>query len=143
MKVVKTVLIKRPIEDVFTYVTDMKKVTEWTPASEIRQIGSGPICVGACYWQAGEFFGRRLEFTTEITQYEAPRQFGLKSLTGPVTLETLMLFEPSGENTRVTMTGEGEPGGLFKFARSLVSSMLDKQLDAQLEKLKRRLEQDS
>lgn len=141
MQVVKTVLIECPIEKVFAYVTDMNKVTEWTPACEIHQLGSGPIGVGSRFTQAGEFFNRRLEFTTEVTHYEVPRLFGFKSLTGPVALETQILFESVGEKTRVTMTGEGEPGGMFKFARGLMAPMLNKQIDTQLEKLKRILEQ--
>ncbi|GHO66673.1 hypothetical protein KSC_055650 [Ktedonobacter sp. SOSP1-52] len=140
MRVVKTVLINRPVEEVFAYVTDMCKVTEWTPAREIRPVNDVPMGVGARFLQAGEFLNQRMEFTTEVTHYEVPRLFGFKSLTGPVNLETTIIFEPIENGTRVTMMGEGEPGGMLKFARGLVSTMLDKQINAQLHKLKKNLE---
>ncbi|GCE48785.1 polyketide cyclase/dehydrase/lipid transport protein [Thermosporothrix hazakensis] len=141
MRVEKCIVIQRPVEEVYAFVTDMRNVTRWTPATEIRQVDKGPLCVGKRYVQAGEFFNRRMELTTEVTEYQPPSVFAFKAIAGPVPLSTKMLFTSIPQGTQVTMIGEGEPGPLFKLAGPLLTLVLRKQIDTQLDVLKRLLEE--
>jgi uncharacterized membrane protein len=140
MRVERSVVICRPVEKVFAFVTDMHNVTRWTPACEIRQVGQGPMAVGARFVQVGEILGRRIEATTEVTEYAPPDAFAFKTVSGPIPLRNTFRFFNVSEGTRVEIVGEGEPGSLFKLAGPLFNVAIRKQIETQLEKLKNILE---
>jgi uncharacterized membrane protein len=140
MRVERSVIICCPVEKVFAFVTNMHNVTRWTPAREIRQVGQGPMEVGARFIQAGELLGRRMEATTEVTEYAPPNAFAFKTVSGPIPLSNTFRFLGVSEGTRVEIVGEGEPGSLFKLAGPLFNAALRRQIETQLEKLKNILE---
>src|SRR5438876_1153889 len=119
MRVERSVVICRPVDEVFTFVTDMRNVTRWTPACEIRQVGQGPMAVGARFVQVGEILGRRIEATTEVTEYTPSAVFAFKTVSGPIPLSNTFRFIEVNEGTRIEVVGEGEPGSLFKLAGPL------------------------
>jgi carbon monoxide dehydrogenase subunit G len=49
-------------------------------------------------------------------------------------------FTPKDGGTLVTMSGEGEFGGLFKLAEGMMKSQMDKQMDDTMQALKKALE---
>ncbi len=140
MRVERSVVICRPVDEVFAFVTDMDNVTRWTPACEIRQMGQGPMAVGARFVQVGEILGRRIEAMTEVTAYTPPDVFAFKTISGPIPLSNAFRFVPVPEGTRVEIVGEGEPGSVFKLAGPLFNAAIRKQIETQLEKLKNILE---
>jgi len=74
--------------------------------------------------------GRKIESTSEVTVYDPPNKYGLKTLGGLVPFEFTMTLEPEGGGTRLTMEGQAEVGGFFKVAEGLVRRQLEKQLEA-------------
>ncbi len=141
IRVEKTVVINRPIETVFAFITDMDKVKLWLPVREIRQLTSGPIGVGSRYAQQSEFVGQRLDATIEVTEFEPTHVFAFKVVEGPFPLTTRITLAPAGANTQVTLYGEADPpGGAMKLAGPLVGPIARKQLETQAGNLKRALE---
>ncbi|SRR6266700_1085221 len=140
MRVERDIVICRPVDEVFAFVTDMHNVTRWTPACEIRQVGEGPMAVGARFVQVGEILGRRIEATTEVTEYAPSATFAFKTVSGPIPLRNTFRFFGVSEGTRVEIVGEGEPGSLFKLVGPLFNAAIRKQIETQLEKLKNILE---
>ena len=59
MRVEKNIVVERPIETVFAFLTDMHKVKLWLPIDNIRQTSSGPIGVGSTFAQEAQFLGQR------------------------------------------------------------------------------------
>jgi uncharacterized protein YndB with AHSA1/START domain len=54
--------IKRPVEEVFAYLTDPAKVPEWNPAVlQCREEPSGPVQVGSKLHKVSRILGRRFE----------------------------------------------------------------------------------
>ncbi len=140
MRIEKSVVIKRPVDAVFAFVTDMHKVNLWLPVSNIRQLSSSATGVGATFAQTAEFMGQRFDMTIETTEYEPPRVFAFKMIQGPFPLTTKMVFAPLNGDTNLTMIGEAEPGKGLKLAGPFLSTIVKKQLENQVNALKRAVE---
>jgi carbon monoxide dehydrogenase subunit G len=140
MKVERSIVVERPVERVFAFITDMHKVKLWLPVNNIRQISSGPMGVGSTFAQEAQFLGQRFQATSEVTRYESPRVFALK-IHGPVSFTNSMYCEPTNTGgTRLRMVGEADPGPAIRLMGPLVVSLVTKQLETQISLLKRALE---
>lgn len=140
MRIEKSIVIKRPTETVFAFVTDMCNVPRWTPAKEIRSIREGSLCIGAQFVQVVEMLGQQFEIITEITAYEPCTTFAFKAISGPLPFENRFTFAPIEEGTCVSAVGEGEPGSVLKLAGPFVTALVKRQVDTQMSMLKSILE---
>lgn len=139
-KVEASVVIKRPVEEVFAFVTEVTNWSEWTGFPEVEQTSEGPVGVGTTFRGVTEFMGRRGEWTSEVTAYEPNKRVEQKIIWGPMSMEQTLSFEPVEEGTRYTQASEGETGGVFKVAGPIVNRTMRKQLEDSLAKLKHILE---
>jgi uncharacterized protein YndB with AHSA1/START domain len=140
-KMEASVVIARPIEEVFAYVVNASSWPKWEQGLlEAEQTSEGPIGVGTTFRGLNEFMGRKMEWTSEITEYEPNEKVAQKMISGPVQGEQSLTFEPVEDRTRFTLVSEGETGGFFKVAEPIVNRMMKKQLEGNLAKLKQILE---
>jgi uncharacterized protein YndB with AHSA1/START domain len=136
-----SVVIKRPLEEVFAYVTDVGSWVKWhTGLVEAEQTSEGPVGVGTTCRGVSEFLGRRDEWTSEVTAFEPNEKVEQQMVWGPMKIAQTLTFEPVDDGTRFTLAGEGETGGIFKMAEPIVNRMMKKQGEANLANLKRILE---
>jgi carbon monoxide dehydrogenase subunit G len=134
-------VIKAPVEKVFEFMNNPEKELLWRPELiEMEQISEGPPNVGTTYREVTEFMGKKMETTAEITEYVPNKISSMKSTSGPISFELRGKFEPVEGGTRVTMEIEGEIGGFFKVAESVVIKIAKKQMEKQFERLKTLLE---
>ena len=141
MKVEKIIIVERPVETVFAFITDMRKVKLWLPIENIRQTSRGPIGVGSTFAQEAQFMGQRFATTSVVTRYEPPHVFALKIMQGPFLLTNTMHCEPTPTGgTKLRIIGEADPGPTTKLLGPLVVPLVHKQLDTQISLLKRALE---
>ncbi|MBA2536713.1 MAG: SRPBCC family protein, partial [Actinobacteria bacterium] len=62
VRVEDSIVVARPIEDVFDYLTDPETLPEWQgSALEARVEGEGPMRAGSRVLERRKFLGRRLE----------------------------------------------------------------------------------
>lgn len=136
-----TVVVERPPDDVFAFLTDLSSVPEWqSGAVEVREL-EGAVGVGTKYVEVLKFLGRQFEATIEVTEYEPGRRFSIKTLSGPIPFQVQHTLEPSSDGgTRLHVTLEGEPGGLFKIAEPLVMRNAQRQVANDFATLKRLVE---
>ena len=67
----KSIVIRRPVEEVFAYMDDVQREPEWQPQlNEAEQIPAGPTAVGTRRRYVSEFMGKRLENTYVVEVYE-------------------------------------------------------------------------
>jgi carbon monoxide dehydrogenase subunit G len=140
-----TVVVERPPDEVFAFLTDLSSVPEWqSGAVEVRQPESevgGGVGVGTKYVEVLKFLGRQFEATIEVTEYEPGRRFSIKTLSRPIPFQVQHTLEPSnGGGTKLHVTLEGEPGGLFKIAEPLVMRNAQRQVASDFATLKRLVE---
>ena len=137
VKLEGSVVINRPIEEVFAFLTNPENSSQWQGSVlESKQTSEGPRGVGTTGQVVSQFLGRRIESTWEVTEYELNRKTTSKSTSGPVPYELSATLETVDEGTRVTLVGEYEIGGFFKLAEPLVARMGQRQADADFANLK-------
>src|ERR687885_255880 len=119
-----SVEIARPVERVFSYVTDLENFPEWTgPVVEVRDVQKATpeqrLRAGDRFTAVAKFLGRRFETPCEVTDYLSNRQFSFRSTGGPVPQEFTYTFEPTLEGMRLTQSVEAEPGTFFRLTGPL------------------------
>ncbi len=141
IKVEGTVVINRPIEEVFAFLVNPDNTSLWQGAVlESKQTSEGPLGVGAKGQVTSQFLGRRSETTWEITEYELNRKAALKSTSGPVPYNQSATLESVDEGTKVTLVAEYEVGGFFKLAEPIVDRMVQRQAETDFAILKELME---
>jgi len=137
-----SVVIDRPVEEVFAYVTDANNDALWQSSTlDTEQTSEGAVGVGTTYRSVSKFLGRRIETTLEVTEHEPPRKQCSRVASGPIPAVGCYLFEPAdGGSTRFTQNLAAEVGGFFRLAEPLVARAFRRQLEADMATLKDLLE---
>ena len=140
-KVESSVLIDRPIEEVFAYAADVNKLAQWAgPVVGSKITSEGPVGVGTTSSRTTQFLGRHMESTYEITEYEPNSRYADKTTSGPVPINSRISLDPVDGGTKVTIQGELDAGGFFKLAEPLVARMAKRQVATDIQTLKDILE---
>lgn len=133
--------IYRPLKQVFAFVATPANDFQWqygTLAS--AQISTGEIGVGTLFRTVGHFMGRRIETIYEVTEFEANKRYGFTSLSGPVDSHISYTFEMTEGSTRIHISIDTNPGGLFETDHVIVEKKIKKQYKENLAILKSVLE---
>lgn len=114
IKVEETVEIDRSADEVFTFVSNPENLATWSGVVvEVRRDG------GDRFTLIQKFLGRRFETPCEVTASEPNQRYVYRSTGGPIPYTFSFALEPSGPGTRLTYTGEGEPGSFFSLVGPL------------------------
>jgi uncharacterized protein YndB with AHSA1/START domain len=137
VKVKGTVVINRPIEEVFAFLTNPDKAPQWQGLIlESKQTSEGKVDMGTTGQVVSQFLGRRIESTWEVTEYELNRKASFKTTSGPFPYTNSATLESVDEGTEVTLMAEYEVGGFFKLAEPIVARMAQRQADTDYANLK-------
>jgi uncharacterized membrane protein len=143
MHVEESVVINRPLQEVFDYVANRETLPEWSASiQEVRKETQGSLLEeGARFTTVAKFLGRRFETPFEVIVHAPPRRHTDRSTGGPFPQEYTHIFEEvAGGGTRLTEVTDGEPGGFFRLAGPLLEIAIRRQFRADLETLKDLLE---
>ena len=142
IKVNSSVLIDKPIAEVYDFVTTPENDSKWYLGLESRDHTPGePPGVGSTSQSDIRFLGITMTVTWEVTDYERPTRIGVKTIDSPVLVNAGYNFEAvSDGQTKVTVEGEADLKGVFDLAEPLVERMAQRQWDASFENLKDVLE---
>lgn len=138
-----SVVIRRPVADVFDYMNDVSREHEWQPhLVEAAQEPPGRSAVGTLRRYRSRFMGRPVENTWVIRAWEPGRRLVMETTVDSALEATSeVLWDAVPEGTRVTMSVEGKPKGAFRFVPpKLLEATMRKETDAALARLKERLE---
>ncbi len=136
-----SIVIERPIGDVFAFATDTDKVALWAgPVTEAEQTSEGPVGVGTTWTQVNQLLGRRFESIYEVTEYEPNSKYSAKSVSGPVPIEEHLSFEEVEGGTRVNLGAEVDAAGFFKLATPILTRIISRQVESDVGTLKDLLE---
>jgi len=140
-----TVLISRPLGDVFSFVADARNRPRWDESVDSEELTSPePIGVGSTVRTRLTSMGRQYEYTWEIVEHEPPTQQTIESTSGPFpTTLAYQLSDQEGGGTRVEFSVTGRPSGLLRLLQPLLARNTQKNLDENFPRLKRLLEADS
>ena len=136
-----TVTIRKPIEEVFGFLSDFENLPRWNYAIvETHKISEGPVGVGTIYQQVRSVPSRSEE-RFEVTAYNPPRQLEIRGLLGPFPSRLSYALDAVPEGTRVTNSVELELRGPGRLLERVAVPRVRDAVAANLRRLKELLEQ--
>ena len=136
-----TVLILRPIWEVFDFVTNPANNSKWQYGSlESVQISDGYMRAGTVFSSFGYFMGRRIQSDFEVIEFETNKSYGFETISGPIQLQASYSFESLDRGTNVIVSSLINPGGFFKLIDPIVARVAKKQFKENFISLKELLE---
>ena len=135
-----TVLIRRPVSEVFAYVTDPTKIAEWR-TNVLEIIGyEPPLHLGSTYEIAEREMGRH-QFGQHVTAYEPDRLIVTETTSGAVRPLQRYSFESTADGgTRYTARLDITTHGVMRLFEPLMRGRVRKRMVTYGENLKRNLE---
>lgn len=117
-----SVLISRPVEEVFDFVADERNEPAYNP--QMRSVGKttpGPIGVGT-RWQVVTTSGRRTTpFELEVTEYVRPSRLGSTTRMATAVITGALTFVPAASGTLMSWSWDLRPKGMLKLAGPLIT----------------------
>ena len=133
--------INRPVEDVFDYVAEPLNFPQWNSAVQaVRSTSPGELEVGSSYVMERELPGGRAENRLEIVARDRPREFAMRTTTGPTPLLYRYRFDAADGGTDMTLDAEVELTGIASLAVPLAKRAVKRGVDDNLATLKGLLE---
>jgi uncharacterized protein YndB with AHSA1/START domain len=138
-KLEASVLIARPVDQVWEYLTKAENLSVWVPVLDrVTQMTDGPVRVGTRWQGTMRFLGIAFTALVEFTQCEVNRAAELKSVDSKFGFSCSATFEDVDGGTRFTYrtdstTGFGRVFG--RLTRPIVSTASRRTLRASLENL--------
>lgn len=140
-KIERSIVIDRPIGEVFRFVHEPRNDATWqTTLIESTQISDAPVGVGTQVRERRRFLGIQVEMTKEITEYQPSTKSAFRYVSGGAPFSGTFQLDALDGATRLTATGYVEGTGFFKIAEPLFTSMAGRELEASLGHLKELLE---
>lgn len=134
-------VVDRPIEEVFAFISNPQNQPVWRTATlEMTRTSSEPVAVGSIFKGRFTFLGRPFEGNLEVIVHEPHNKYATKMVDGPFPLEAHYALDAADDGTQLTLAIEGAPGGFFKLAEPLVVSMAKRSYESDLNNLKEMLE---
>ncbi len=140
-RVVSTIDIRRPIDDVFAVLTDVEKTSAWFPGDvEEHWTSPPPHGVGATRHAVVRMFGRRTENDAVATEYDPPHRAAMRGTSPNAPFHVSLDFRPYGDLTQVTATSEIALRGATRIFGPLVAAMYGRAWARGLANLKQMME---
>jgi uncharacterized protein YndB with AHSA1/START domain len=142
-KITSSIEIARSPEDVFTYLDELDRHSEWsTGIISSKRDTPAPTQVGSRATDLRKTPMGKQSITYEITEHDPPRRAVFKGVNGPIRPLGVVTVEPAGDN-RSRMTIELEllgHGMLGKLLAPLAMSDARKRVPQDQQRIKERLE---
>jgi len=136
-----SVVIDRPVEEVFAFATGIESIPLWAgPVTEAKQTSEGPLGVGATSTRVTHLLGRRFESDYVVTEYQPNSRYAAETTSGPIPIVETFSFEAGEGGTSVTVAMEGDPAGFFKLAEPILTRIVKRQMENDVRTLKDLLE---
>ena len=137
-----SVMINRPIEEVWKFIMDLSKVPTWdTRVLEMKQTSTGPLGVGS----TGEFREkmRNMTISIRITEYDPNRRCSFEHTSGPMkgSIVTESIENIEGK-TRFTFSHDLKLSGFYKLL-GVMKGRMRREVVAILNNAKRILESEA
>jgi carbon monoxide dehydrogenase subunit G len=139
MKIEANVMINRPVEEVWRFLTDWSVLAKLNPAVlSAEQTSTGPAGVGTIL--QARLRGGRLGTRTidiRVIEYEPGRKLTVEHATGPSSgTRTSFTLEAAEGKTRLTCTVVARLGGFYRVLMPFMTGRARNEVDANLKNAK-------
>jgi carbon monoxide dehydrogenase subunit G len=126
MKVKRTVVVHKPLDAVFGYLSDFTTTTDWDPGTvtTVRQHGDGEV--GTTYLNTSTFLGRMTRLTYVVDELVNHQLIQLRGENKTVIAVDTLTFRPVASGTEVTYAAEFTFKGLSRIAAPLLKPAFER-----------------
>ena len=106
MKLLKTVVVEKPLDAVFDYLSNFTTTTDWDPSTvtTVRRHGNGGV--GTTYLNTSTFLGRTTQLTYIVREFIPGKRIRLRGENKTVIAVDTLTFRPVASGTEVTYAAE-------------------------------------
>lgn len=130
-----TIDIARTPDEVFALLTDVERLPEWQ-SSAVSATVDGELRVGATVGEQRRFMGREIATKDEVTTYEPPHRFDLKSRGGPVAYEIHHTLAARDAGTRLRVEVDVKVGTMMRLAAQPMLKAAEREMRGDFDRLK-------
>lgn len=140
-----SIVINRPIEEVFDVATCLERCVVWRgPIISTEKLTDGAVTIGTTYRHEVKFLGITVEAQPVITAWNPPYTSEYKNDDGPIKYHGTMICESAGQGTKLTAMIDAQPQGAFRhIPETLVHRAITRQLEGDLQSLKELMESET
>jgi Polyketide cyclase / dehydrase and lipid transport len=141
--IVASTEVARPAEEAFAYVIDPSTMSEWQQGVVRGHLDTPTTRIGSRCTTIRRIGGREREVITEITEYDPPRRWADRGISGPIRAIVAVAAEPLADSSRsrvmieVDFTGHGIGKLLVPL---IVRRQAANEMPENMKRLKQRLE---
>ena len=106
MRLQKTIIVDKPLDAVFNYLSDFTTTTEWDPGTVVTVNHHGDGEVGTTYLNTSTFLGRKTQLTYIVREFIPGKRIQLRGENKTVIAVDTMTFRTAAAGTEVTYTAE-------------------------------------
>jgi uncharacterized protein YndB with AHSA1/START domain len=132
--------VARPAQEAFAYVIDPSTMSEWQQGCLRGHMDGAPVRVGSKCTTVRKIGGREREVITEITEYDPPRRWADRGVSGPIRAIVAVTVEPLADGSRSRVTIELDFSG-HGIGRLLVPLIVRRQAASEMPENMKRLKQ--
>ena len=141
IRVEHTVLIERPIEEVFDFMAKVENLPRWAENTvEAKQTSEGPLGAGTTCTVLNKAVRRQMLHHFVVTEYDRPTRYAAKTTAGPFPIHLSYALEQFEGGTSVRTVSEADLGGILKLGEPFLRRMATKQIEVDHTRLKDILE---
>ncbi len=126
MKLEKVVVVDKPLDKVFDYLTDFTTTTEWDPGTVVTVLRRGDGGVGTTYLNTSTFMGRQTKLTYVVRELVPGERIRLEGENKTVISVDTMSFRQLPAGTEVTYSAEFTFKGATRFFAPLFKPALER-----------------
>ena len=132
--------LNKPVEQVFAFFMDPDKLSTWqSNLIKLEPLTEGPLRPGSRFREIRRINNKEEELEGEITTLELNKRLETKTMTKPQATVSYT-FDPEQGGTRLRYKFILETPGLMRLLEPMISNSIKKDSEADLETLKRILE---
>jgi uncharacterized protein YndB with AHSA1/START domain len=133
--------IKRPVEDVFAYVSEPRNFPDWNTAVQaVRKTSGSESGAGSTYLMERDLPTGRAVNELEVVAIERPRKLVIKAIAGPTPFLYRYRFSAENDETVIELEAEVEPPRAAALLPQLARRAVKQGVDANFATLKQILE---
>jgi uncharacterized membrane protein len=138
--VTDSVVVARPVDEVFELVADLRRTPEWQTSLERLEVDGEGVAVGTHGTEVRRGGGRKLESRFEVTALDPGRRLAIETRSSSVEADVEFAFADVEGGTRVQFELELRLRGALRFMEPVIRSQVERQSHDDLERLKALLE---
>lgn len=139
-----TIVINRPVSEVFAYLSKPENMPKWAKATlDAAQTSEGPVGVGTTCYVVNKAMGMQVNMDFVVTEFEQDSVYAAKTTKSLFPMELTYKFESVDGGTRVHVTSEADLAGVMSMAGPLLKRKGESQIKDDHANLKRILESGS